>query len=183
MAHPAQQDFCSKVRTVFAPHFIEKRVLDIGSLDINGNNRQLFEGCEYTGIDVAPGPNVDLVTLAHEHAAPDASFDTIISTECLEHDQHFEKSLQNAVRMLKPGGLLVLTCATEGRAEHGTVHSDGGYASPLTARMEGWENYYRNLKEEDIRSAIPVDAIFERYEFLVNRAAADLYFWGIKRSK
>ena len=39
-------------------------VLDIGSLDVNGNNRCHFiEPREYVGVDVGPGANVDVVSL------------------------------------------------------------------------------------------------------------------------
>jgi hypothetical protein len=45
MAHQAQQDFCNSVRQLFPDHFRGKTVLDVGSLDINGNNRYLFTDC------------------------------------------------------------------------------------------------------------------------------------------
>lgn len=54
MAHQEQSDFCR--RLVFRwPHlFDSKKVLDCGSLDINGNNRYLFRGGSYIGIDIQP---------------------------------------------------------------------------------------------------------------------------------
>ena len=65
--------------------FDGRRVLDVGSGDINGNNRQYFgPGC-YTGCDLAPGPNVDVVSPCHELPFEPATFDVIISSECLEH--------------------------------------------------------------------------------------------------
>ncbi len=76
-----------------------QRVLDVGALDLNGNNKILFEGCAYTGIDIGEGPNVDVVSVAHEYPAPSESFDVIISTECLEHDRHYPETLRNIVRM------------------------------------------------------------------------------------
>ena len=177
MAHREQEDFCIYVRWLLPVAFACKTVLDIGSLDINGNNRKYFFGGAYTGVDVAPGLNVDVVSPAHELAYADGSFDTVISTECLEHDMHWDKTLRNAVRMLRPGGLLLFTCATTGRPEHGTRASFPKDA-PL---LEGeWADYYRNLTESDIRTAIDVDKVFPSHEFRTNQWPCDLYFWGLK---
>ena len=46
MAHREQQDFISSVRDRFPEKFKGVRVLDIGTLDINGNNRFAFEDYE-----------------------------------------------------------------------------------------------------------------------------------------
>ena len=34
-------------------------------IDVNGNNRSLFEKCDYVGLDVIEGNNVDIVCVAH----------------------------------------------------------------------------------------------------------------------
>ena len=52
MAHQSQVDYCLSVKSRFPGHFRRKSVLDAGSLDINGNNRYLFDDCQYVGIDV-----------------------------------------------------------------------------------------------------------------------------------
>ena len=56
MAHKAQREFCDSVRVKYPEMFKGKKVLDVGSLDNNGNNRFLFENCEYIGIDVGSWP-------------------------------------------------------------------------------------------------------------------------------
>jgi SAM-dependent methyltransferase len=162
--------------------FIDVNALDVGSLDINGSNRELFTGekMSYVGIDVAPGKNVDAVSKGHEWAAADSNYDTIISTECFEHDMFYALTLKNIVRMLKPGGLFLFTCATTGRREHGTKRTTCS-DSPFTSQMEGWCDYYKNLVESDIREAIDVDAVFAEYKFSECYVTADLYFYGIKR--
>ena len=168
------------VRQWFPDFFRRCRVLDVGSLDINGSNRPLFEQCDYLGLDLAPGRNVDVVSRAHEFNAPSESFDTIISTEMLEHDQYYAKSLTNIVRMLRSGGLFLFTCATTGREEHGTSRCHP-IASPITSSLEGWEDYYKNLTECDIREVLDVDTVFARCGFDVEETNYDLRFWGIKR--
>ena len=39
--------FAMFVKDILKEYFINKKVLDVGSGDINGNNRFLFENCEY----------------------------------------------------------------------------------------------------------------------------------------
>jgi SAM-dependent methyltransferase len=179
MAHQQQIDFCKSVRQALPHLFVGRLVLDIGSLDINGNNQYLFDECMYIGVDLLPGRNVDIACLGHQLNLPDRSIDVIISTECFEHDQYYEKTLQNIVRMLKPGGLLLFSCASTDRPEHGTRRTRPQDA-PLTQEFAEWGDYYKNLIEEDVRLAIDIDAIFGRFAFSTNVEAHDLYFWGIK---
>ena len=52
MAHQEQINFCLYVKEKYPTFFNNKKVLDVGSGDINGNNRYLFEDCDYFGCDV-----------------------------------------------------------------------------------------------------------------------------------
>jgi len=178
MSHIQQQEYCKKIKQAMPFYFINKIVLDIGSLDINGSNADLFDNCLYFCLDIGCGRNVDIVSKAHELYLPDNSLDTIISTECFEHDQFYELTLKNTYRMLKPGGFLIFTCATTGRAEHGTRKSTPEDA-PLLFGDE-WSDYYKNLTENDIRNILNIDKLFSEYRFEVNEESHDLYFWGIK---
>lgn len=183
MAHPSQWLYCDAVRQAFPNYFHSSKVLDVGSLDINGCNKPHFTNCIYTGLDIGPGPNVDVISKGHEYQADDETYDTIISTECFEHDKYVEQTLQNIVRMLRPEGLFVFTCATTGRPEHGTRRTDT-YSSPLTTTVtqeEDWGDYYRNLTEEDFKIMLDFDKVFSKYEFNVD--GTDIRFWGVKRSR
>ena len=60
--HDQARDFTLFVRHILHDYFINKRVLDVGAGDINGNNRFLFENCEYNGNDVIPAHNVTIVS-------------------------------------------------------------------------------------------------------------------------
>lgn len=181
MAHPEQHEYCLSVRRRFPEFFTGRKVLDVGSLDVNGNNRSLFEQCDYTGIDVGPGKNVDVVSLGHQHTAPYETYDTIVSTECFEHDMYFPETFTHIVRLLKKGGLFFFTAGGEGRGEHGTLRSDGGCDSPLTSKIPGWENYYRTVDEQWIRSFSDLEALFDRHEFSYLDTTRDIRFWGLKR--
>jgi len=188
MAHSQQQNFCKRIVNQFPEMFNggldgiggSKRVLDCGSLSVNGDNKWMFPHCKYIGIDLGGGLNVDVVSATHEYNEPNESFDAIISTECFEHDMFYEKSLKNIVRLLKSGGIFVFTCATTGRPEHGTRNTTA-YAAPLLSGE--WADYYKNLTEKDIRKTINVDKIFDSYAFTVSNEGGmdDLYFWGIKK--
>ena len=181
MAHWQQQEYCRKIRDKFPEYFTNKRVLDIGSLDINGNNQFLFTDCDYFGLDVGEGPNVDVVSVGHIYDAPDATFDIIISTEVFEHDMFYEDTIKNVIRMLKPGGTFIFTCASTGRPEHGTRRSDGSDAAPLLIQIsEEWSDYYKNVSEEDVRKTDGFNEAFPDGMFEYNEYPGDLYFFGIK---
>lgn len=180
MAHYHQQKFVTDVRNRFPEHFIKKVVLDAGSLDVNGNNRGYFQDCFYLGADVDFGSNVDIKSEIYKLPFRDNFFDTIISTEMLEHDATYYLTLNKLIRLLKSGGLLVFTCATTDRPEHGTLNSDL-YSSPLTINIPIWANYYKNLTEQDIRSCINIEEIFNYWLFEINNESKDLYFYGFKK--
>jgi len=164
------------------PHFFaEHSVLDVGSLDINGTLKPFFSGCRYIGLDIGPGPNVDIVSVCHEFTGPDESFDVVVSADALEHDMHWQKTLKKMYDILKFGGLMIFTCASSGRGAHGTL-ADGPANSPLTTKIPIWQNYYGNLTGENIRSNLPL-ATFKRWEISTIHTpgwGSDLRFWGIK---
>jgi autotransporter strand-loop-strand O-heptosyltransferase len=187
MAHIEQREFCEYVKNKFPRYFKNVKVLDIGSLDINGCNRDFFENCDYTGIDVGEGKNVDVVAVGHLYDAPDDTYDVIISTEVFEHDMYYEKTVQNVMRMLKPNGLFLFTCAAPGRPVHGTVECGEHCAPLLRSISEEWGSYYKNLTPDDFR-AIPGfnDAFVNDYFEIKNtdiEIPADLYYYGFKKPK
>jgi SAM-dependent methyltransferase len=178
--HPEARDFTLSVKSQFPTFFEGKRVLDVGSGDVNGNNRFLFEGCEYHGNDVFPAPNVTVVSKTSDLQFPPDTFDTIISTECFEHDPEYKQSLQKIVTMLKPGGLFLFTCASTGREEHGTRRSNPVCSYGTIGEIEGWQDYYKNLTFEDVCESIDINT-FSSFGHFYNPFSCDLYFWGIKR--
>lgn len=193
MAHKEQTEFCLGVKVLFPDAFCNARVLDIGAFDVNGTERDLFTDCEFIGLDIAPGDGVDVVCPAQDYDEPDESFDTIISCECWEHNPFYAESILNAIRMLKSGGLFLFTCATTGRAVHGTKSVNEEQKSIALSLGRAWKTmpnvfakdwdneYYLNLTEEDIRDVVDIDKTFSIYAFQVEETHHDLYFWGIKR--
>ena len=113
-------EFSIFVKSVLGDFFVNKRVLDVGSGDINGNNRYLFNNCEYIGNDVIQAPNVTIVSKTKDLPFSDGFFDTIVSSECFEHDPEYRESLLKIYDLLKPGGLFFFTVAQTGKPNHGT---------------------------------------------------------------
>ena len=183
MAHLEQRQFCIKIKEQFPEYFENKKVLDIGSLDINGNNRFLFNNCEYLGLDVSEGNNVDVVSVGHLYDAPNEYFDTIICTEVFENDMFYEDTVKNIIRMLKPGGAFIFTCAAEGRPEHGTRRCEE-CCSPLLSKIsEEWADYYKNLMENDFLQIESFKENFPDGLFIFDDKVyipSDLYFFGVK---
>ena len=60
--HKEATHFVNFVKNILKYYFVDKNVLDVGSGDINGNNRYLFENCSYNGNDVIEAPNVTIVS-------------------------------------------------------------------------------------------------------------------------
>lgn len=177
MAHPEQRDFMLSIKSKFPDKFVDCRVLDIGSLDINGNNRYLFHRYKYVGVDIGPGRNVDVVCRGHEYKDSEP-FDIVISSECFEHDEFWNLTIQNAIDLLKPGGLFLFSCATTGRPEHGTRRSHP-QDSPFTSLLDN--DYYMNLTEKDVVDKIDMSQ-FSEYSFQARETwPQDLYFYGIKK--
>lgn len=82
------------------------RVLDVGAGDVGvGNYRSLFSHCEYVGLDITAGPNVDIVaTEPYAWPIPSESFDFVISGQCLEHVEFPWETVKEMARVLKPKG-------------------------------------------------------------------------------
>ena len=156
MSHKAQMDYVLQVREKHPDIFVNKKVLEIGSLNINGTVRPLFYNCQYLGIDIGPGKDVDYV--GHFCEMPRCKYDVIISCEALEHDARWQETLRLAVESLRPGGWLIVTCGGEGRPEHGTA-STTPLNSPHTL------DWYQNLTEADIRESLVSYAEMIELEF------------------
>lgn len=167
--------FFGDVVAAFPGHFAG-RVLDIGSLDINGGPHTLFTSAEYVGVDLGSGPNVTHVGRGEDLTLPDGRFDVAMSSECFEHNRAWRATVSNMIRMTRRGGLVVFTAASTGRAEHGTTRSDQGRAAPLAVAIG--EEWYRNLTTRDVITAV-ADVDWANRFCLELRSTSDLLFAGI----
>ena len=177
MSHIEQRRFLSTVAEFFPRCFVDSRVLEIGSLDVNGSARSFFNNCDYTGVDVAPGPGVDVVCGGHEYDEPDGSFDIVLSMETMEHNPYWVGTVTNMLRLCRTGGMVFMSCASLGRPEHATARSDP-QSSPLTIGL-GWD-YYRNLSEAQLRKAVASTHYPVLAGYWTNWHCQDLYMVAVK---
>lgn len=171
MAHIQQKEFFNKVKEKYPQYFDGIRVIDFGSLNVNGSLKDLFTNSNYIGVDIVNGDNVDIVSKAHEYKEGN-NFDATISGEMLEHDEFWRDSLLNMYNLTRKGGLIAISCAGKDRPEHGTRRSDG---------MEwGTGDYYMNIEPHHIREVFKDDMFTDIY-FEENQQSKDTYFYGIKK--
>jgi hypothetical protein len=175
MAHHEQRLFFEWLKGHRPELFKQQRVLEIGSLNINGTVRDYFTDCEYVGVDLGEGPGVDIVAKGEDLTFDTHSFSVCVSTECFEHNPKWWETFANMYRMASLA--VIFTCATTGRPEHGTSRSHPE-SSPFTAELS---DYYQNLEEADFRRGNNIDEMFPEYRFIVNELSHDLYFYGLKR--
>lgn len=180
--HIEAKKFTIFIKNMLPDYFINKKVLDVGSGDINGNNKYLFTNCDYNGNDVIEAPNVTIVSKTKDLQFGNETFDTIISTECFEHDPEYIESLQKIYKMLKENGLFCFTCASTDRPEHGTRRTSPNDSYGTIGKLSDMHDYYKNLTIEDINNVLELKELFILYDSYYNNISKDLYFWGIKKS-
>lgn len=178
MAHPEQQQFVQEIKGKYPNQFKDCYVLEVGSQDINGSVRGFFENCQYTGLDCNPGRSVDVVCLAHEFDS-NRQFDTIISCEAFEHDPYLDRTLCNIIRLLRPGGLFLATCAGPNRQEHGTVRTR--HKENTDAPHGPDPSFYRNGVVCDFQWALAL--YFDPLDVQTVRGDTDLQLWGIRNDR
>lgn len=172
MSHKEQQDFVLSVKNKFPSFFNKKRVLEVGSWNVNGTVRDFFTNCDYVGIDLAEGKDVDVVCAGHVYKN-EIPFDVAISCECFEHNKYWLETFVNMISHVNKDGLIVMTCATTGRLERGTSTC----APECSMSMGEFGDYYKNLTEEDFTNSLDMDFWFDNWKFEV--CGTDLYFYGV----
>ena len=155
------------------------RILEVGSYDVSGTIRDIFANpASYIGADLVAGPGVDIVKAGQDIDLESDSQDLTLSCECFEHNPHWLETFQNMIRMTQPGGLVVFTCASRGRLEHGTDRT-AAHDSPGTSSL-GW-NYYKNLEQLDFESRLNLGDYFTVFKFYYLPSHADLFLFGVNK--
>jgi SAM-dependent methyltransferase len=129
--------------TYFA-HATGKRIVDIGSQDVNGTLRSgAPAGNEYIGLDFVEGRGVDVI-LTDPYSLPfeDNSVDVCVSSSVFEHSEFFWVLFTEILRILKPDGLLYINVPSNGAFHRYPVdcwrmYPDSGIALQNWARRNG----------------------------------------------
>lgn len=101
-------EICAKHLPVQGP------VYEFGALQVPGqegfaNLRPMFSNVEYVGVDMREGPGVDKVLNLHDIDLPDDSVGAVVCLDTLEHVEYPRKALDEILRILKPGGMVIMT--------------------------------------------------------------------------
>jgi SAM-dependent methyltransferase len=91
-------------------------IVDVGAMDINGSLRSVCPShLRYVGVDIEAGKGVDLVaTDPYRVPLDDEVCDIVVSSSCFEHNEFFWLTFLDALRILKPGGVLYVNAPATG---------------------------------------------------------------------
>jgi len=91
--------------------FIAKHKSDKLTLDLGCSNKPNYKGFfpNRIGLDIKSGEGIDVVADAHNLPFENEKFDIILCTEVLEHLHSPHIAVSEMKRVLKKGGLLILT--------------------------------------------------------------------------
>lgn len=166
--HKQAYQFVVTMKKLYPDFFMSNNVLNFGSYDENGSINDLFFNSTIVGIDWREGPGVDVVCLAHEYIHEEL-VDVCVSTETLEHDPFWKKTLRNMYDNLAVGGALIMTCA-------------GRYRGPHCIGTAPEDNYYMNVLPSDLFSFFEEELlVFDTIVVVENhRGSHDTYLFAIK---
>jgi SAM-dependent methyltransferase len=89
-------------------------IYEFGSLQVEGQEvwadlRPYFKDKKYVGCDMREGLGVDVILNLHDIELPSESVGTVLLLETLEHVEYPYKALDEIYRILKPGGVIIMS--------------------------------------------------------------------------
>jgi SAM-dependent methyltransferase len=126
--------FCRLVAETFD---CPEPIFEFGSYQVEGqegyaNLREFFLQRDYVGCDMRPGPGVDRVEDVTSISLPGESAGTVLCIETFEHVFEISKAFDEVFRLLRPGGIFVIT-------------------SPLNFRIHGYPDDYWRMTPSCLR--------------------------------
>jgi SAM-dependent methyltransferase len=129
-------------------------VFEFGSYQVQGqegyaNLRALFPGREYVGCDMRWGPGVDRVEDVTATRLSNGSAGTVLCIETFEHVFEIRRAFDEVFRILKPGGVFVITLPLNFRIHsypddywRMTPNCLRRLLEPYAARVSGFQGYH-----------------------------------------
>ena len=118
--------------------------VELGACDVNGGLRDVRPaGCHYIGLDLSPGPGVDVVVQPDARLPlADACTDIALASSVFEHDGAFWESFLELCRITRPGGIIYLNAPSNGKVHRFPVdcwrfYPDAGLALARWAGRRG----------------------------------------------
>lgn len=131
---------------IYAESLVDGIVVDLGSQDVNGTLKSVCPSkFQYLGVDLAEGPGVDIV-LSDPYTLPfePNSVDVIVCSSVLEHTEFYWLLFLEALRVLKPSGLMYINAPANGEMHRYPVdcwrfYPDAGSALVHWAHRNGFQ--------------------------------------------
>jgi len=103
------------VRAVAETFDLPAPVLEIGARQVAGQEaiadlRAFFPGKDYIGLDLYPGPGVDVMGNVERLPQADASVGTVLAMNTFEHVPRFWRGFEEIHRVLRPDGVVLVSC-------------------------------------------------------------------------
>ena len=127
------------------------RVLDIGAGNAELISELARRGASCVALDYSAPPLSGIDTISHDlnqGTLPfeDETFDVVVATEVLEHLRMYYEVLREMVRVLKPGGLLIITIPNYWNLHYRIRYLlTGNLQRPLLAKSENRDAYLQGL--------------------------------------
>lgn len=145
---------------------ISGRVLDVGcGSKPYGNifkNVTEYVGMEFDSPENRKRTGPDVFYDGRHFPFEDSSFDSVISTEVLEHVFNPDEHLQEVLRVLKPGGVMFLTCPFMWM-EHQKPHDYGRYSSYGLRHLLERHGFEITTQEKNLTGVLAVTQLWTSY--------------------
>jgi SAM-dependent methyltransferase len=157
---------------------------------VHGDLRELFPGRRYIGCDLRDGPGVDQIEDLGRLSLADQSARTILCLDTLEHVFEARRAVDEMIRVLAPGGVLLLAAPMDFRIHQ---HPDDYWRltpacmarllSPLEATVvgsQGVESYPHTVLGLGCKTPVGprfgrgVSRLLQEYQSWLERQAASL---------
>jgi hypothetical protein len=111
----ATKEYINRVKKdIIEQKTLTGKILEIGSLDVNGEIKSLFPDAEeYVGVDIEDGPGVNIAKHLLDIDFENKQFDLVLSLNCLEHDIRWRDSFCAGLDLLNNYGCMIVFVPTE----------------------------------------------------------------------